>query len=67
VLTDAGLERLRSAARTHLRGIDRYFVSALSSQELATLERSMQSVSARAGADAGMDDDCASGVDGVSS
>src|SRR3954470_10080754 len=49
VLTPAGLERLRAAARTHLRGIDRYFVSALTADELDMISRTMRSVSDRAG------------------
>ena len=36
-LTDAGREKLRSAAETHLRGIDELFVSRYSSSELTTL------------------------------
>jgi DNA-binding MarR family transcriptional regulator len=66
VLTVAGLDRLRSAAGTHLRGIDRYFVSALSSDELATVARSMRSVSDRAGSDdVAADDVCATAVGDV--
>ena len=36
-LTDEGHEKLRSAAATHLRGIDELFVSRYSGSELATL------------------------------
>ena len=64
VLTPAGLERLRAAASTHLRGIDRYFVSALGAAELHALERTMEAVSRRVGGD----DDAACGpaIDGLS-
>jgi DNA-binding MarR family transcriptional regulator len=41
VLTDAGLQRLRTAARTHLRGISAYFVEPLARDDLATIERSL--------------------------
>jgi DNA-binding MarR family transcriptional regulator len=36
-LTDAGLEKLRVAGRTHLRGIDELFLKRYSGSELATL------------------------------
>lgn len=39
VLTDRGLDRLRSAADTHLSGISRHFVSLLGSAELDSLGR----------------------------
>src|SRR5256885_5073223 len=64
VLTPAGLERLRAAAGTHLRGIDRYFVSALTSDELDTISRTMRSVSDRAGA-ASPDEACEPVIDGL--
>ena len=47
-LTDAGLQRLRTAAPTHLRGIADYFLSAIDRDDLAVVERTMQSVAARA-------------------
>jgi DNA-binding MarR family transcriptional regulator len=37
-LTDAGYERLRRAAPTHLRGIAAHFLDRLSPEEVATLE-----------------------------
>ncbi len=54
VLTEAGLERLRQAARTHLAGIERYFVSAVAPDDLPTIERALGAVARRAcpGADA---------------
>jgi DNA-binding MarR family transcriptional regulator len=64
VLTPAGLDRLRAAAGTHLRGIDRYFVSALSPDDLDTISRTMRSVSERAGA-ASSNDACDPAVDGL--
>lgn len=38
-LTPAGLDRLRTASRTHLRGVTEHFVQRLTPKELATLER----------------------------
>ena len=38
-LTDAGYERLRIAATTHLRGIRRHFADRLDADDLADLER----------------------------
>jgi DNA-binding MarR family transcriptional regulator len=47
-LTDAGLERLRTAAPTHLRGISDYFLSAIERSDLEVVERTMQCVADRA-------------------
>ena len=49
VLTTAGLDRLRRASRTHLRGIDEHFLSALETDDMAAIERSMRAVAERAG------------------
>ena len=38
-LTDAGLARLRTAARTHLAGVHEHFVARLEPADLAALER----------------------------
>jgi DNA-binding MarR family transcriptional regulator len=38
-LTDAGLDRLRTASRTHLRGVAHHFVDRLDASDLRTLER----------------------------
>ncbi len=38
-LTQAGLDRLRTAARTHLRGVCQHFAAKLGSDDLAVLER----------------------------
>ncbi|MCW0216186.1 MAG: MarR family transcriptional regulator [Pseudonocardia sp.] len=39
LLTPAGLDRLRTASRTHLRGVTRHFVEHLDPADLATMER----------------------------
>jgi DNA-binding MarR family transcriptional regulator len=52
VLTTAGLDRLRRASRTHLRGIDEHFLSAIEEADLSVIQRSMRAISERAGADA---------------
>jgi DNA-binding MarR family transcriptional regulator len=44
VLTPVGLERLRSAASTHLDGVRRYFLDRLDAPDLAVLETSLTSV-----------------------
>jgi DNA-binding MarR family transcriptional regulator len=41
VLTDAGYQRLRKASRTHLRGIDEYAVSKLTSDELQAFGKTL--------------------------
>jgi DNA-binding MarR family transcriptional regulator len=41
VLTPAGLSRLRAAARTHLDGVQRYFLDRLDDRDLAGLEESL--------------------------
>ncbi len=53
VLTAAGLDRLRHASRTHLRGIDEHFLAAVGPDDLASIQRSMQSVADHAGPGAG--------------
>ena len=47
-LTDAGLQRLRTAAPTHLRGIAEYFLSGVEGEDLAVIERTMLGVADRA-------------------
>jgi DNA-binding MarR family transcriptional regulator len=49
VLTELGLERLRAAARTHVRGIDQYFLSVLPDDELDVIEHALGEVADRAG------------------
>jgi DNA-binding MarR family transcriptional regulator len=48
VLTEAGLDRLRTASRTHLRGIDEHFLEVVDQDDLVAIERSMRQVAARA-------------------
>jgi DNA-binding MarR family transcriptional regulator len=50
VLTPRGLDRLREASRTHLRGIDSYFVGVIAPDDLAVVERSLGGVAARVAA-----------------
>jgi DNA-binding MarR family transcriptional regulator len=44
VLTGLGLTRLRRASRTHLRGIDDYFIGPLSADELGAIGRSLGTI-----------------------
>ncbi len=46
-LTEAGLNRLRTAAPTHLQGIAAYFLAAIDSADLEAVERSMREVGDR--------------------
>ena len=48
VLTEAGLERLRAASQTHLRGIDAHFLDVVDPSDLAVIERSMDAVAVQA-------------------
>jgi DNA-binding MarR family transcriptional regulator len=45
-LTDAGRERLREAAPTHLRGVAAHFLDRLSGEDLAALDRMLGRVGA---------------------
>jgi DNA-binding MarR family transcriptional regulator len=47
-LTEAGVNRLRIAAPTHLRGIAEYFLAAIDGADIETVERTMESVAERA-------------------
>jgi len=47
-LTEAGVQRLRTAAPTHLRGIADYFLSAIEGNDLEVVERTMRCVADRA-------------------
>jgi DNA-binding MarR family transcriptional regulator len=51
VLTDNGLGRIRRARATHLRGVEHYFLDALSPAERAKLGRSLGTVVGRLGCD----------------
>jgi DNA-binding MarR family transcriptional regulator len=55
VITELGLTRLRRASRTHLRGIDHYFIGPLSEDELGAIGRSLGTIVdvLRGGASAG--------------
>jgi DNA-binding MarR family transcriptional regulator len=53
VLTQAGLDRLRAASDTHLRGIADHFLDVLDDGQLAEVGRAMQTVANRAGAEPG--------------
>jgi DNA-binding MarR family transcriptional regulator len=44
VLTEAGLERLRKASKTHLRGIDEYYFARVSEEDQASVGRAMSEV-----------------------
>jgi DNA-binding MarR family transcriptional regulator len=48
VLTAAGLDRLRRASRTHLRGVAQHFLGAVDEADVAVLERTMHAVAERA-------------------
>jgi DNA-binding MarR family transcriptional regulator len=49
VLTAAGLERLRDASRTHLRGISDHFLEVIPADELESVGRAMDAVLAAFG------------------
>jgi DNA-binding MarR family transcriptional regulator len=46
-LTEAGVDRLRRAAPTHLQGIADYFLAAIDAEDLGVVERSMREVGDR--------------------
>jgi DNA-binding MarR family transcriptional regulator len=52
VLTATGLDRLREAAPTHLRGISDHFLETMDATELAAVDRAMTAVLAGLGPDA---------------
>ena len=49
VLTPTGLDRLRAAATTHMRGIDRHFLEAVDAADLPVIERAMRVLADAAG------------------
>jgi DNA-binding MarR family transcriptional regulator len=53
VLTERGLDRLREASPTHLRGITEHFLSVLQADDLQVIERTMTAVARQAGPDVG--------------
>lgn len=60
VLTEAGFDRLRAASETHLRGIERYFLSVLAPADLASIQRALDAVADRS-ARGTSGDDCGRG------
>ena len=52
VLTASGLDRLREAAPTHLRGISDHFLDAMTAAELAAVDRAMNAILGGLGPDA---------------
>ena len=49
VLTPSGLDRLRDAATTHLRGIDSHFLKVVEPADLPVIERAMRVIADAAG------------------
>jgi DNA-binding MarR family transcriptional regulator len=49
VLTERGLERLRGASQTHLRGISEHFLEVVEPADVESLERAMTAVARQAG------------------
>jgi DNA-binding MarR family transcriptional regulator len=58
VLTAGGMERLREASRTHLRGVDEYFVSVVPQSDLEMLETTLAVISDRAAPRTGQHERC---------
>ncbi len=50
VLTESGLDRLRRASGTHLRGITDHFLEVLDPADLEVIDRTMRAVTRRVGA-----------------
>jgi len=51
VLTELGVSRLRQASRTHLRGIEAYFLDNVEPVDLEVIERSCAAIGRRARTD----------------
>ena len=49
VLTESGLARLRQASRTHLRGIDEFFLEPLGDADISVIEAAMRAIAVGAG------------------
>jgi DNA-binding MarR family transcriptional regulator len=60
-LTAKGLDRLRAASRTHLEGVDRYFVSLLSDEDRAAIERACEQMLDTVGRDQAAESSCSIG------
>lgn len=56
VLTAAGLDRLREASRTHLRGISEHFLEVIPPDELESVGRAMDAVLAAFGPGSALED-----------
>lgn len=48
VLTPAGMDRLRRASRTHLRGIEEHFLGVLDATDASAIQRTMRAIAERA-------------------
>ena len=48
VLTDAGYRRLRTASRTHLRGVNEHFLAVIDPEDLDAIGRALSTVARRA-------------------
>jgi DNA-binding MarR family transcriptional regulator len=57
-LTGAGLDRLREASRTHLAGVERYFLTAIGPEDQDALRRGLDTVIDRLGGGAVSDAAC---------
>ncbi len=57
-LTAAGLARLREASRTHLDGVQRYFLDPIGDRDRAAIERGCSGVLDQLGRDATADSSC---------
>ncbi len=62
VLTERGLDRLRAASRSHLRGISEHFLAVLDAEDLASIERAMTAVARQAGPGRGDPGNCVTDV-----
>jgi DNA-binding MarR family transcriptional regulator len=60
-LTDQGFVRLRAASRTHLDGVQRYFLGLLPDADRDAVERSCNDILDELGRDAAADSPCAAG------
>jgi DNA-binding MarR family transcriptional regulator len=58
-LTRAGLDRLREASRTHLAGVERYFLSAIGPEDQVALQRGLETVLDRLGGGTAVEAACA--------
>jgi DNA-binding MarR family transcriptional regulator len=59
ILTGAGLQRLREASRTHLAGVERYFLAVVSPADQAAIERGLDRVIDGLGCNPAADAACA--------